>query len=157
MFRSQTTIRNRNRLKKTGIRTRFARTRRFGTATVEMAIVSPFIFLIVFGSIEFARMMMVRQALTNAAREGCRHACLVTTQQSTYAAPVVRERLRGVIANSSETDALRIAVEPSFTTSPAAGTRITASVEIDCSDVSWLPPFFTGQAKIRGTSSMNRE
>ena len=55
---------------------RRARSRRLGAATIEMAFIAPVIFAIVFGSVEFARVMMVRQSLTNAAREGCRHACL---------------------------------------------------------------------------------
>ena len=134
-----------------------SRARRRGTLTVEMAMVVPVIFLMIFGSIEFARMMMVRQALTNAAHEGCRNACLVTTRDSSSSDTIVRESLNGVISNSSETESLRIVFDPSFESSPDKGTTITTSVEIDCADVSWLPPFFTSGARIRGTSTMSRE
>lgn len=130
---------------------------RRGTATIEMAMVAPVIFLMIFGSIEFARMMMVRQSLTNAAREGCRKACLITTQDSSDAETVIRRTLRGVIADSMNTNELRISFEPSFISGPPLGTEITAAVEVDCSDVSWLPPFFTAGAKIRASCKMTRE
>ena len=45
-----------------------------GAAAVEFAFVAPFILFLVFGSIEFARMVMIKQVLTSAARDGCRHA-----------------------------------------------------------------------------------
>ena len=130
---------------------------RFGAATIELAMVTPFIILLVFGSVEFVRMMMVRQALTNAAREGCRHACLITTQDNLTGCDIVRERLRGVIKDADTTEALRIQTNPSFTTFLPTGTLVTTTVEIDCADVSWLPPFFTAGAKIRATSRMSRE
>lgn len=41
--------------------------------------VAPVLFLFVFGIIEIGRMLMVRQALTNAAREGCRKARKIPT------------------------------------------------------------------------------
>ena len=119
--------------------------------------VAPFVFLLIFGSVEFARMMMVRQALTNAAREGCRHACLVTSQDNISCCDVVRKKLRLVIHNSAETEALRIETTPSFSKFLESGTEITTTVEIDCADVSWLPPFFTAGAKMRATSCMTRE
>lgn len=102
-------------------------------------------------------MMMVRQALTNAAREGCRHACLITTQNSTSSDPIARASLKGVISNAVASGVIRVTTEPAFLTPPGEGINITTSVEVDCSDVSWLPAFFTSGAKIRGTSSMNRE
>ncbi len=130
---------------------------RFGTATVEMAFVAPVILLLVFGSIEFARMMMVRQALTNASREGCRKACLASTESDEQPIKTLRESLRGVIDDATTTEDLRITIVPSTTTAMASGTKITTVVEIDCENVSWLPPFLTKGAKIRCTSSMNRE
>ena len=130
---------------------------RRGTATIEMALVAPVIFLMVFGAIEFARMMMVRQSLTNAAREGCRKACLITTQNSDDADSVIRGTLKGVILNSMNSETLVITMTPSFTEAPALGTEITAVVEVDCADVSWLPPFFTAGAKIRSSCTMTRE
>jgi len=130
---------------------------RTGVAAVEMAMVDPVIFLLVFGSIEFARMMMVCQALTNAARDGCRNASLVTTQSNNKVEIAVRDTLLGVVANASATDAIRIDIDPTITALMPSGTTITATVEIDCSDVSWLPLVFTAGRSIRATSKMRRE
>ena len=48
--------------------------RRRGAAVVEFAIVVPIFVLLVFGMIEFGRMVMVHQLLVGAAREGARQA-----------------------------------------------------------------------------------
>ena len=43
--------------------------------------VAPVLFLIVFGMIEFGRMVMVQQVITNASREGARVAVLDGAQR----------------------------------------------------------------------------
>ena len=131
--------------------------RRYGAVAVEMALVAPVIFLLFFGSIEFARMMMVRQALTNAAREGCRTACLATTQSSNSCDAAIRDALDAVIRDASATGPLEITIQPAFQSTPDTGTTITATVAVDCSAVSWLPPFFTAGAKISANASTIRE
>src|SRR4029079_7300001 len=45
---------------------------RRGAAVVEFAVVSPVFFLLIFGMIEYGRLVMVQQVLTNASREGAR-------------------------------------------------------------------------------------
>src|SRR5688500_3330716 len=45
-------------------------------AAVEFAIVAPVFFLLVVGMIEYGRMVMVQQVITNASREGARKAVL---------------------------------------------------------------------------------
>lgn len=131
---------------------------RDGATTIEMALVAPFIFLMVFGSVEFARMMMVRQALTNAARQGCRKACLATTQSSVVAEDAARKAMLSVITQALTNQDLEVTFTPSFSsTPPESGTSITAELAIDCSDVSWLPPFFTADTRIKCSAVMNRE
>jgi len=130
---------------------------RRGAAVVELALVSPFILFLIFGAFEFFRMMMVKQALTNAAREGCRTAVLVTTESHSKAESVARSYLRGVVTDFEDVNTLRISVTPDFSASPVDGTEISTSVEVDCADVSWLPPMFLAGAKIRGTATMQRE
>ena len=51
-------------------RTRDLRTKSRGVAAVEFALVAPLFLLFLFGMIEFGRMVMVQQVLTNASREG---------------------------------------------------------------------------------------
>jgi Flp pilus assembly protein TadG len=50
--------------------------RRRAAAVVEMAIVSPLLFTMLFGIIEYGWVFTIKQTLTNAAREGCRTATL---------------------------------------------------------------------------------
>ena len=133
------------------------RLQRCGVATIEFAVVAPFILFIIFGAVEFARMMMVKQALTSAAREGCRHATLVTTQDSGDSESFVREILAPTIANSNDTEIVTINIEPSFSTTIESGETIVMAIEVACSDITWLPEMFLCGAKIRGSASMSRE
>ncbi len=130
---------------------------RLGAATVELALVAPFILFIIFGSVEFARMMMVKQTLTNAAREGCRHATLATSRDHESAETVVRALLKGTVADGQDPGMVRVTITPSFQSSPVSGTEIQALVEVDCADVSWLPATLFAGAKVRGVACMNRE
>lgn len=50
------------------------RDRRSGVAAVEMAVVSPVLFLIILGIFEFGHGIMVANLITNAARDGARTA-----------------------------------------------------------------------------------
>src|SRR5689334_14468573 len=45
---------------------------RRGTAAMELALLAPFLFFLALGLIEMGRAMMVKVALANAARKGCR-------------------------------------------------------------------------------------
>ena len=49
-----------------------SRQRNLGSVCVEFALVSPIFFLIIFASIEFARVHMIQSAAENACFEGCR-------------------------------------------------------------------------------------
>ncbi len=49
---------------------------RRGAAIVEMAVVTPLLLTMIFGVIEFGNSFMIRQMLTNAAREGARVAVI---------------------------------------------------------------------------------
>ena len=59
-----------------------SRQRRRGAAVVEFAVVVPVFLLFVFGMIEYGRMVMVQQILTNASREGARVAVLEGSTRS---------------------------------------------------------------------------
>ncbi len=130
---------------------------RFGAATVELALVAPFLLFVIFGSVEFGRMMMVKQALTNAAREGCRHATLATIRDHDSAEALVRELLQGKVADEQNASVVRVTVTPEFESSPASGTEVVVVVDVDCADISWLPGTLFAGATVRGVASMNRE
>ncbi|TFG81694.1 MAG: pilus assembly protein, partial [Chromatiales bacterium] len=92
-----------------------------GTAAVEFAIVAPVFFLFVFGLIELGRIVMVQQALTNAAREGCRTAVPATTVDSAEVEAAVRNYLESVTSNASSVGKVRVTV-PAGLASTASGT-----------------------------------
>ena len=115
---------------------------RRGVSTVEFAVVAPILFLFVFGLIEVGRMMMVQQALTNAAREGSRTACLATTTSSSEVETVVRNTLLAVIPNAGNSSIVLVSTVPTALGGLSSGTAVTVNLQVQFSYVSWLPGNF---------------
>ncbi len=133
---------------------RLYRRKRVGTAAVEFAIVAPVFFLMVFGMIEYGRMVMVQQIITNASREGARKAVLDGSTTADVQNTVVNYMAGGgiTIANSNVT------VSPNPPSSAASGDPVSVSVSIPFSQVSWLPsPMFLGTRSMLSTTVMRRE
>ena len=132
------------------------RTRR-GTTAIEMSVVAPVFFLMILGMIELGRMLMIRQALTNAAREGCRKAVLATTQESTSVDATIRSYLQNVIPNSGNAATCRVTVNPSSLEGIQPDTTITTTVQVNYADASWMPVSILGNPVLQGQSTMARE
>ena len=136
-------------LEKTG---RTCRRHRRGAAAVEFAVVAPVFVLLVFGMIEFGRMVMVQQMLTNAAREGAR---LGVIEGNTTAD--VQNRVDDYLEAANITGAT-----VTVTTLPPSGTdtgdRISVTVSIPFGQVSWLPtPMYLGGESLASTAIMRAE
>jgi len=126
--------------------------RRRGATVVEFAVVAPLLFLFVFAMIEFGRMVMVEQILTNAAREGARRAIL---EQST--ATEVETIVSDYLAGSSIPGAT-VAVSPSSFNHVGFGDPVTVTVSVPYGQVSWLPtPWFLGTTNLKAESVMRGE
>jgi len=131
---------------------RLCRRNRRGAAVVEFALVAPVFFVMVLGMIEYGRLVMVQQILTNSSREGCRVAVLdgattsqVTTQVSTY------------LSNASINGAT-VTVNPSPPSSAGYGAPVTVTVTISFNQVSWLPtPIFLNGRTLTARTAMRRE
>ena len=67
-----------------------------GAAVVEFAIIAPLFFLLIFGIVEFGRMVMVQQILTNASREGARRAIIESATR-----PEVETHVLDYLTNAS--------------------------------------------------------
>jgi Flp pilus assembly protein TadG len=134
-----------------------SRGRRSGATTVEMAIVTPFFFFLVFGLVEFARMVMVQQALTNAAREGTRVAALATTTNQLDVDTAVRNFLSSSVTNATSSSIVTVTTNPASFGSLTSGTSITTTVSVNYSDVSWMPATFLGSSVLKGQATMVRE
>ncbi|HYW78266.1 MAG TPA: TadE/TadG family type IV pilus assembly protein [Thermoguttaceae bacterium] len=124
------------------------RKRRRGAAAVEFAVVAPIFFLMIFGMIEFGRMIMVQQLLTNASREGARLAVLdgstmadVRTTVKDYLESVT---VTGVTDGDIEIEAVKIDADSGAETvcadlaSAGYGGRVTVTITIPFDQVSWL-------------------
>ncbi len=131
--------------------------RRRGATAVEMAIVAPLFFLFAFALIEFGRIGLVKQALSDAARAGCRKAVLATTLDQHDVDQTVRAHLQSVLADPAHVQECEITTSPSDLRSVQRGTEITTTVSVKCSDVSWIAPRYGDNVMIRSEATMKRE
>lgn len=151
---------------KTNIPRKQVRLSRWGASAVEFAFIAPVFFLLVIGLLEFGRLVMVQQAVSNAAREGCRKAVLATTQSSADAETEVRNYLAGTIRDYSNPSVVKVTISPSNLSSSTqystmtSGTEITVTVSVDFSKVTWVPGNLLGFGSspiITGAATMQRE
>lgn len=117
---------------------------------VEFAVVTPLLITILFGIIEYGYVFMVRQTLTNAAREACRVAVLQTTVEP-YTD--VTQRVDDIMAPTG-LDSYSVVMNHWTPQDPTE----EVTVRIPYADVSLLGNFFgerTGY--LVGTCSMRKE
>lgn len=119
---------------------------------MEFAVVAPLFFLMVFGMIEFGRMIMVQQVITNASREGARMAVLDGATTAAVQA-AVQTYLEGATIQDAQ-----VTVNPDPPSSAGYGEPVTVTVSINFDQVSWLPsPMFLGGQSLTASSVMRRE
>jgi Flp pilus assembly protein TadG len=135
---------------------RFRRRRR-GVAAVEFAMIAPVLFMLIFGIFELTRVTMVQQAITNAAREGCRVATLATTNSTELADARIRVRLDGVIPRHLDRKIVNVQFSPATLASIASKTQITTTVEVNYGDISLLPGWLLGNSRLSVSVTMQRE
>jgi len=136
---------------------RLCRRNRRGAAAVEFAVVAPVFFLLVFGLIEFGRMVMVQQVITNASREGSRVAVLDDPREGSVVTAGVIQTVENYL-DSAGINGADIVVTPDPPTSAGYGEPVTVTVSIPFDQVSWLPsPFFLGGRTMTATTVMRRE
>ena len=112
---------------------------RRGVAAVEFAIVAPVFFFLVLGLVEIGRMVMLQQALTNAAREGCRTAGLASSIDAATIDTRVRDYLQSVVGTTAfDVTKVRITAPATLTNVPS-GTDLIVAVELNYADATWLP------------------
>lgn len=149
-----TSIRQRNvqwaaRSRRNGQRTRIART---GAAVVEFAFIAPLLIMLTFGMIELGRLVMVKQLMINASREGARFAVLPSTTTSEE----VETHVRTELENSKVYGAVVNVLPDPF--APETGDPVTVSVSINSSAVSWIPkPMFVFDKTLQASTTMRRE
>lgn len=121
---------------------------------VEFAIVAPLFFLLVFGMIEYGRMVMVQQVITNASREGARRAVLdgATTTE-------VRTKVNNYLESAGiEKKDEYITVSPDPPTTAGYRQPVKVTIKVPFSEVSWIPaPMFLKGVDLSATTVMSRE
>jgi Flp pilus assembly protein TadG len=128
------------------------RKKRKGAAAVEFALVAPVFVLLVFGMIEYGRMVMVQQVITNASREGARRAVLDGATATDVSSTVTTYLTNGAVSGATVT------MNPTNPATVVAGNPITVTVSVPYTAVSWLPaPFFLGNTTMTANSTMRRE
>ena len=114
--------------------------RRFGTATVEMALSLPLLITLVFGSMDMANAVFLRQSLNMAAYEAAK----VITRPGDNE-PLARTRCQQVLTARKVTTST-LAFSPTVTAATAKGTRVTVTLSAPASNLSYGPvSFLTGK------------
>jgi Flp pilus assembly protein TadG len=106
----------------------------------------------VFGMVEFGRMIMVQQVLTNASREGARMAVLDGATTSSVQSAVQTYLRNGAVTNAT------VNVSPDPPSSAGYGEPVTVTASVNFNQVSWLPtPMFLGGQALSAATVMRRE
>ncbi len=134
-----------------------SRRKRRGAAVVEFAIVAPLFFLLIFGMIEFGRVIMVQQIITNASREGARVAVLDPPPGGT-SLPSVLSTVNNYLSAANITGAT-ITTVPTEPSTAGYDQPVTVTVSVPFSRISWLPApwFFNINTQIHASTIMRRE
>lgn len=142
-------------------RLRWTRSRRRASTVVEFAVISPLLITLLFGIIEFGWAFMVRQIVTNAAREGARVAAVqspegVNDAEIVQAVVAAMGALEGMVTiTADDVDITHWCKDsdgnPDFTE--------TVRVTVPYDDISLLGDFFgwINFNDIVGISSMRKE
>ncbi len=125
---------------------------RRGSATVEMALVAPLVFMLIFAAIEFGRLLMAIHGMEEAAREGCRVAVLKdsTTNSVTQ---TVNNRLATFGISQSQ-----LTITPNPPGNAEQWDPVSVNISVTYENVSWLPTsqYLKGKT-ISVTSTLPRE
>ncbi len=132
---------------------------RRAAAAVEMAVVSPFLFAILLGTIEFGRAIMVSNLLTSTAREGARIA-IVPGGSNSDVTTLINSNLSSVgILPANATTTVQVNGVVADASTANSGDNISIKVSVPYSKVTWIPTnlFMKSTSTLSGVSVMRRE
>ena len=125
---------------------------RQGAAVVEFAVVAPLMILLTMGMMEMGRVVMVKQLLVNASREGARMAVLPEATSAEVQSAVEQELQASSIVGATVT------LTPTVIESAPSGAPVTVAISIPAANVSWIPkPMFTFSNTLSSSTTMRRE
>ena len=124
--------------------------RRRGAAIVELALFLPFLFLLLFGTVEVGRVLDVQQVLTEAASTGGRQASLGTQTNAQVQQAVLNYLKSAGIPTKNVTVTISNLTRPSLDASQAVQLdNLKVSVTIPAGDITW-----TGTTLVIGNSTL---
>ena len=131
---------------------------RRGASVVEMAVVSPILITLIFGVIEFGWAFMVRQMLTNAAREGARVAAIQTVVDDSDIRDAVINSMSSINGLTITSDDIAI-THWCFESDGTPNFSETVEVTIPYEDISLLGDYFSwiNFNDLVGVASMRKE
>ena len=109
---------------------------RRGSSAVEFAMIAPLMILFTFGLVEVGRLMLVKQTLTHATREGARVA-VRPNADITDVTQLIRDELLVL-----EIEDPVIETEPASLELAEPGAAVTVRVRVGINSVSWVPGYF---------------
>lgn len=125
------------------------KTRRSAATTVEFAVIAPLLFMVLLGSLEFARVNQVMNATSFSAYQGCRQAIVPGAKASDATTEVNRVLSANLISSGTVT------VNPSTITNSTDTVTVTVAINLD--SVCWIIPRFTTGKTITRTCTLTRE
>jgi Flp pilus assembly protein TadG len=130
--------------------------KRNGAITAELAIVSPVLFLVIFGIIEIGRGIMVIHLLNNAAEVGCRTGIIEGESTAN-----IKTAVSGVLSSanvSGQTTTVEVNGVYVDASTAVSGDQISVTVTIPASSISWIPvPKYLSSKTLQGQYTMRRE
>ena len=100
-----------------------------GQALVELALILPLLFLLVFGIIEFGRALYIKNAISNAAREGARRAA-VTAPWTTAQTDALKDYVKSTIQVDQTGIVITISSSPNSPPLSGQGDSVTVNVAL---------------------------
>lgn len=122
-------------------------------ATLEFAMVLPILLLVLFGILEFGRIMTVSHVLTAAARDGARIAVLPGADNSQVLAAVNNQLSQAGISYDS------YEFTPSDVSTASRDDPVTIRISINYESIAWVPGFIPGLSgvQLQGVAVMRKE
>ena len=115
---------------------------RRAVAAVEFAVVLPLIALLVTGTFEVGRAIMVRQALNDAARKGCRTGILPGQANAAITGDVNDVLTENSIAPSDATVAIQVNGQTVDARTAQQKDQLSVKVSLPYAKAAWTPLFF---------------
>lgn len=130
---------------------------RSGAVSVEMALTTPVLFILVFGIIQVGYAFMVQHAIQNAASEGCRTGILPNKSTSDVTS-TIDSLLTSTRLNQLTTTTIQVNNSTATIESAKSGDLVTVQVTVPLSSVTLFPGFFSQWNRtLKGAVSLRRQ